>query len=94
MLQLCGPHVFLLDADGILLKFTCMVNFRYATIPCASSITFKESPIFMKVLLRRQSIFLRCMDRGPKSISIGGQYSIKKKTQELGGSFLCSNLAI
>ena len=52
MLQLCGPHVFLLDADGILLKFTCMVNFRYATIPCASSITFKESPIFMKVLLR------------------------------------------
>lgn len=34
------------------------------------------------------------MDRGPKSISIGGHYSIKKKTQELGGSFLCSNLAI
>lgn len=34
------------------------------------------------------------MNRAPKSISVGGQYAIKKKTQELGGSFLCSNFNI
>lgn len=74
-----------------------MVNSRM-NLSQVSAVTFKELPVLMKVLIRVQKHFLflksRCMNRGPKSISIGGQHSIKKKTREVGDGFLCSNLII